>query len=335
MFKHAVLILGVLLLASCAPKVAMQTVPVSTDPIGAEVMVNGKPAGTTPCQVSLERNQDHILTVTKEGYRQQDVVIKRQYQTGKVLVNAINQGAQSGKFFNNAWMGANAGVMSLNSQEETGEAYVLTPSTVSLRLTPADGFPARHSAAQADEALASPFSPLDVMSVSDQQMLENALELCPTGETKAWTNTETGTSFSMVPEDATQDESGNVTRWFTLGARQQGHTSTKHYRAYRAGQGEWTLSVPESDGSADSGADEPTERETLRALGQLSWPSAGKSWDLGSSGSSHTHTSTTQTESGTSTTTTTTSTKTSVRAGVNVSPGAVFSVLDALTGLGD
>ena len=73
MFKHAVLILGVLLLASCAPKVAMQTVPVSTDPVGAELMVNGKPAGTTPCQVSLERNQDHILTVTKEGYRPQDV----------------------------------------------------------------------------------------------------------------------------------------------------------------------------------------------------------------------------------------------------------------------
>ncbi len=331
MFKHAALPLC-LLLIGCTPQIAMQTIPVSTDPGGANVAVDGKAACVAPCEVSLARNQDHILTLTRDGYRQQDVIIKRQYQTTKVLVNAINDGAQAANFFDNAWMGANSGVMSMNRQEDTGEAYVLTPSTVSLRLVPVNGFPARTSEEQARQSLNTEFSPLDAMDVSDQQMLENALENSRTGQTTAWTNDRSGVAFSVVPEEAMQNDAGNVERWFTLGARKDGRTATGHYQAYRAGRGEWALALPATPGvpPSDKGADDITRRETLRALGQAPWPSVGKSWDLGSSGSTRTKTS--ASPDGSSTTTTTTTTKTSVSAGVHANPGALVNVLDALIG---
>lgn len=342
-------------LAACAPQIAMQTVPVSTDPGEVSVLVDGKPTCTAPCQVSLARNQDHILTLKKDGYRQQDVLIKRQYQTNKVLLNALNQGAQSADFFKNGWMGANAGVMSMNSQEDTGEAYVLSPSTVSLRLTPVGGFPSRATAEHVRQSLAGGVSPLELMAASDQQMLENALEGTRSGQASVWSNQDTGTSFSVVPDPARETATGGVTRGFTLGARQNGRTATGHYSGHRVGRGEWavggmnapvpvadntTLNAPNADavtgdGGPDKGAQDITRQETMRALGETTWPSVGKTWDVGSSGSSHTSTSTTAIPGGTSTRTTTTSTKTSVSAGVHASPGAFISVLDALMGGGN
>ena len=347
-----------LLLAACAPQIAMQTVPVSTDPGGASVLVDGKPTCTAPCQVSLARNQDHILTFKQDGYRQQDVLIKRQYQTNKVLLNALNQGTQSTNFFKNGWMGANAGVMSVNSQEDTGEAYVLTPSTVSLRLTPTGGFTSRATAEHVRQSLASGISPLELMTAGDQQMLENALESTRSGQASTWSNPDTGASFSVVPDPARETATGGVVRGFTLGARQNGQNATGRYSGHRVGRGEWAvgglnaqtpvadntplsppLNAPNADAVSgagpDKGAQDITRQETMRALGETTWPSVGKSWDVGSSGSSHTSTSTTAIPGGTSTRTTTTSSKTSVSAGVHAGPGAFISVLDALMGGGN
>jgi len=319
---------------------------VSTDPGGVSVVVDGKPTCTAPCQVSLARNQDHILTLSRDGYRQQDVLIKRQYQTQKVLLNALNQGAQSNNFFKDGWMGANAGVMSVNRQEETGEAYVLSPSTVSLRLVPVGGFPSRATAAHVEQSQAGGLSPLDVMAVGDQQMLENALEGTRSGQISAWSNPRTGAAFSVVPDPAHEDAAGNVVRWFTLGARQNGRTASGHYPAHRVGRGEWAVGLLNQQannasngasgvGGPDKGADDITRAETRRALGEAAWPTVGKDWDVGSSGSSHTSTSTSAIPGGTSTSSTTTSTKTSVHAGVHAGPGAFVSVLDALMGAGN
>jgi len=336
MLKRLTPLACIVLLSACAPTVLTQPVPVSTDPAGVSVAVDGKPACVAPCQVDLTRNQDHILTMTKEGYRQQDVLIKRQYQTNKVLLNALNQGAQSAQFFKNGWMGANQGVMSMNSQEETGEAYVLSPSTVSLRLVPVGGFPAKTTAAQAAQAVSGELSPLDIMDLGDQQMLESALETGRSGVASAWRNAGNDASYSVVPEPAQQNGGGTVVRWFTLAARQNGVTASGRYPAHRAGRGEWVLSLPNqqaavgandgADGGVDKGAEDLSRRETLRALGQAPWPTAKKRWDVGSSSSSHTSTS--AIPGGTSTTTTTT--KTSAKAGVSFNPGALLNVLDAL-----
>lgn len=331
MLKRITPLACVLLLAACAPTVLTQPVPVSTDPGGASVAVDGKPACTAPCQVDLARNQDHILTLTKAGYRQQDVLIKRQYQSNKVLLNAINQGAQSANFFKNGWMGANQGVMSMNSQEETGEAYVLSPSAVSLRMVPVGGFPAKTTSDQAAQAGAGGLSPLDIMDAEDQQMLENALERSRSGETTAWMNSGSGASFSVVPEHA-QEEGGAVVRWFTLAARQNGRTMSGHFPGHRVGRGEWAVSLPNKQAEAgmDKGAEDLSRRETLRALGEAPVPAVQKSWDMGSSGSTHTTTSTTAIPGGTSTSTTTKTTKTSAKASVGFNPAGLINVLDAL-----
>jgi len=332
MLKRLTPLTCVVLLCACAPTVLTQPVPVSTDPAGVSVAVDGKPACVAPCQVDLTRNQDHILTLTKEGYRQQDVLIKRQYQANKVLLNAINQGAQSAQFFKDGWMGANQGVMSMNSQEETGEAYVLSPSTVSVRLVPVGGFPARTSAEQAAQSVSGGLSPLDIMDLGDQQMLESALETGRSGVVSAWRNAGSDASFSVVPEPAQENGGGTVVRWFTLAARQNGVTATGRYPAHRAGRGEWVLSLPNQQAAAgpDAGAEDLSRRETLRALGQAPWPTAQKSWDVGSSSSSSTSTSTTAIPGGASTSTTTKSSKTSVKAGVGFNPAGLVNILDAL-----
>lgn len=367
--------LPLVFLAACAPQVLTQPVPVSTDPPGAALYVDGKSACLTPCKPELERNQDHILTLRLDGYRQKDVIIKRQYQSAKVMLNAINDGARQADFFKDARWGLGGGVQSVNRQEDTGEAYVLTPSAVSVRLVPTAGFPvlsppqAAPAPAQASgqpgaQPVVGMASLLRRMAPDDEHMLENALETSRSGEPTVWTNPESMTGFSVVPEPATITGSGLVVRWFTLAVRQGGRTDVGHAPAHRVGRGEWSVDLadfgparPAEGGPApsgqvqaasppvlmgggeasqgdtskpDPGAEEITQAETMRALGQTAVPTAHKSWDMGSSGS--TKTSTTYGQDG-SVSTKTTTTRTSARASVGVGPGAAVSAIGALQDL--
>ncbi|MDD2321408.1 MAG: PEGA domain-containing protein [Geobacteraceae bacterium] len=123
----------------CETKVLRQDIPVSTNPMGAKIYADGNFVGQTPGTVSLERTRNHILTLVKENYRQQDVVITKQYQSNKVLMNAVRSGLDSGLFFKDKRMGINSGFGSISRQEETGEAYNLVPATVSVSLLPLSG----------------------------------------------------------------------------------------------------------------------------------------------------------------------------------------------------
>jgi hypothetical protein len=150
--------LVVFLASGCSSPVLKQDIPVSTNPMGARIFANGQPAGTTPNTVPLERNRSHILTLVKENYRQEDVVINRLYQKDKVYLKAIQSGIHSGLFFKNAAMGVNSSMNSMSSQEETGEAFILSPPAVKLTLTPLGGAgksdPVEPPAAAADAASA-------------------------------------------------------------------------------------------------------------------------------------------------------------------------------------
>jgi len=126
----------VLLLFGCKPAVLKQDIPVSTNPMHARIFVNGQPAGQTPGIVALERNRDHILTLVKEDYRQEDVVIRKQYQSDRVFLKAVQSGVNAGLFHKNAAMGISSGYSSMSMQEETGEAYVLVPPAVKVDLIP-------------------------------------------------------------------------------------------------------------------------------------------------------------------------------------------------------
>lgn len=128
-----------LLAGGCSRPILKQDIPVTTNPLGAKIYANGQFMGTTPNTVSLERTRNHILTLIKENYRQEDVVIERQYQKERVYLRAIQSGVDSGLFFKNPAMGINSGMGSISAQEETGEAFILAPPAVKVSLTPLTG----------------------------------------------------------------------------------------------------------------------------------------------------------------------------------------------------
>ena len=141
MRMRPMMILGLMVLfaGGCARTVLKQDIPVTTNPMGAMIYSNGQLMGATPGTVSLERNRNHILTLIKENYRQEDVIITKQYQKDRVYLKAIQSGVNSGLFFKNPVMGINSGMDSISAQEETGEAYVLSPPAVKVDLKPLSG----------------------------------------------------------------------------------------------------------------------------------------------------------------------------------------------------
>lgn len=319
-----------LLCSSCAPMIATQNIPVSTNPSGATVLVNGQPSCVTPCSVELARNQDHILTMEKDGYRQQDVTIKRQYQTQKALLNAINSGFNTGTFFNDPAMGFNSAVQSLNRQQATGEAYILVPSTVTVALVPTEGFPRRNTEMEASKTLQTGITPLDLMEGSDEQMLEDALETSSTGRSAVWTNENSGVSFAVEPEDA-GTVNDTITRYFKIGAQRGRETVTGRYPAYRVGRGEWVVGelpqVAETTQPVEGVQAGFVGAGTYRALAEAPWPSMKKDWTVQKSS----RTETKQKSDGSIVTKTK---KSSTKVGVSVNPGAVLNILDALDSLG-
>ncbi|MDI6741373.1 MAG: PEGA domain-containing protein [Smithella sp.] len=129
----------IIFVMGCSQPVLRQDIPVSTNPLGAKIYANGQFVGTTPTSVSLERDRNHILTLVKDSYRQEDVAIQKSYQKEKVYLNAISSGINSGLFFKNAGMGIGGSMSSISAQEKTGEAYVLVPPVVKINLTPVAG----------------------------------------------------------------------------------------------------------------------------------------------------------------------------------------------------
>lgn len=137
--RLGVLVCLVAFMSGCATVVLKQDIPVSTNPLGAKIYANGQLVGLTPATVSLERNRSHVLTLVKENYRQEDVSIINRYQKEKVYMKAIQSGLNSGLFFKNASMGVGSSMSSLSYQEDSGEAYLLYPPTVTVMLTPLSG----------------------------------------------------------------------------------------------------------------------------------------------------------------------------------------------------
>lgn len=112
--------------------VATQNIPVSTDPSGALIYLDGKQVcAATPCSVEVPKDQDHLLTVIKPGYRQKDVPLRRVYDTVGVLRDSAMKGVKGGASAGGVLAGT---VDSMNKKEADGSAYILEPRLVTLRL---------------------------------------------------------------------------------------------------------------------------------------------------------------------------------------------------------
>lgn len=67
-------LLAAALLSGCA---TTQKVPVSTDPSGAMVYLDGgQVCAATPCSVEIATGQNHLLTILKDGYGQKDIPVR-------------------------------------------------------------------------------------------------------------------------------------------------------------------------------------------------------------------------------------------------------------------
>ena len=136
MRKQSSLLFSILAAAALTGCVATQKVPVSTDPLGATVYLDGKTVcQATPCSVEIPKDQDHLLTIVKDGYRQKDVPVRRVFNSAAVLRESVRQGARAAQ--SGGMDGALSGAAkSADEQERDGRAYVLSPNMISLRLIP-------------------------------------------------------------------------------------------------------------------------------------------------------------------------------------------------------
>ena len=93
-----------------------QAIPVSSNPSGADVTLDGNKVGQTPVSVEVKRKSDHLMTISKPGYESENIAITR------------NLG---GAVFGNIIAG---GLVGWGVDAVSGAQYNLTPATISVTL---------------------------------------------------------------------------------------------------------------------------------------------------------------------------------------------------------
>ncbi|MGL1931186.1 MAG: PEGA domain-containing protein [Desulfotalea sp.] len=243
----------VLCLTGCEAMVYKQAVPITTNPMGAEVFIDGTPAGITPTSVQIARNSDHIVTLTKDGYKQEDVSVKRVYDAESTLLSAIGKGVSAGDFFGNTSMGIESGISSMSSQKQTGEAYTLSPATISVRLLPKAGMINSSSSVNEQgsnvdmsQETSEPGNTGDIISLMthfDREMLDRALETGNNNQVMKWTSPQTGYYFQVSPTTS-QRSNGRLTRDIKIMAMKDGKKHYATYPTYRENRNDWRIGYP-------------------------------------------------------------------------------------------
>lgn len=105
-------------ISGCATVVkgSHQGVPISSNPPGADVLVDGNLVGQTPLKVEMKRKHDHLVTVQKKGYQPRSIAVVKDV---------------GGAVWGNILVG---GLIGWGVDATTGAQYNLTPNTISLAL---------------------------------------------------------------------------------------------------------------------------------------------------------------------------------------------------------
>lgn len=239
-----------LALGGCATTVLQQRVPVSTDPPGATATDDSGSRCITPCALDLDRNRDHIVAISMPGHEHENIIIRRQYRTADVMLSAINAGLSSARTFNNAAWALQSGMANKSAQEQSGAAYTLEPTVISLRLRPqgvttvVPGVGGQNAGTVASPTL------LGWLERDDELMLEQALESTAAGAPMAWTNPRTSRRFTVVPGNVELRE-GQVVRPFVLSRDNGPESQSARLYATRVGRGEWQVLAPPAGPTAD------------------------------------------------------------------------------------
>ena len=107
--------------SSCATviKGTTQEIPISSDPPGAEILIDGILVGTTPASVDVRRKRDHLVVIRKANYEPKRIALVKNIG-GAVWGNLITGGP----------IGWGVDAMS-------GSQNNLFPSAISVQLEPA------------------------------------------------------------------------------------------------------------------------------------------------------------------------------------------------------
>ena len=114
-----VLVIGAMLvIAGCASIMhgSLQTINVTSDPVGATVKVDGVEVGTTPVVKDLARKSEHVIVISMEGYEDYEIKIEK---------------AVDGAFWGNLLFG---GLIGMIIDASSGAMYRLTPEQVYAEL---------------------------------------------------------------------------------------------------------------------------------------------------------------------------------------------------------
>lgn len=145
---------AVFLLQSCATitRGPSQKIPVTSVPVGARVLVDGKDMGTTPLTLKLKRKNPGNILIEKEGYNPHQIIIEPRLRFNPALVAnfavvpllVAQEGSSCERglllFFGTLAAGFFFG-MDLVLSTAIGGGYTLSPTTVDIVLTPIEGLP--------------------------------------------------------------------------------------------------------------------------------------------------------------------------------------------------
>src|SRR5205807_9196109 len=122
---------------SCSqPKIAIQSVPVSSTPLGADVYANGQLIGKTPTCVDLEKNRHHQVTISKPGFQPQNVTVMAIKEEKKLYTRALAEGVDSSIFFKDPSFALSSAHDSIETDEKTVECNNLEPNSINVQLEP-------------------------------------------------------------------------------------------------------------------------------------------------------------------------------------------------------
>jgi len=123
MIRAVLLLIALSLISGCATVVkgTTQTIPVNSDPTGAQVVVNNNVLGTTPTEIKLKRKKDHQVVVRKEGYNSVTMPILK---------------SVGGAVWGNVLAG---GLIGWGVDATSGAQYNLSPETIFVVLRPSTG----------------------------------------------------------------------------------------------------------------------------------------------------------------------------------------------------
>lgn len=96
-----------------------QNVTINSEPQGALVRLDGL-KGRTPFSASLARNQDYVVTIQKEGYKEEQIQINKSFSGLSIIGNIL-------------WL-----LVGVVIDFASGSAYNLNPTNVNVELEKTD-----------------------------------------------------------------------------------------------------------------------------------------------------------------------------------------------------